>query len=78
MKLKPCPFCGGIGIIESTITYPPKRYFATCGDCGMEMDLCDRPSEAANGWNNRPTEQASRNLHHELRTRPPNEDDMIN
>ena len=58
-QLKPCPFCGKPGIIETDLSWNVPKYLALCSDydsgrCyGMQENWFDDMSEAIEAWNTR-------------------------
>ena len=56
MKLKPCPFCGGMAKIHNYRDYR-NYYTVECCDCGIFVsDNYSREEDAVKGWNIRPAE----------------------
>ena len=54
IKLKPCPFCGGIADVVRIEKWEKVIFFATCLYCGAEMPRNSRTViEAAEAWNRR-------------------------
>lgn len=54
IKLKPCPFCGGIADVVRKEKWEKVIFFATCLYCGAEMPRNSRTvAEAAEAWNRR-------------------------
>jgi len=55
-KLKPCPFCGGIGQLYEP-DYPPEigpRYAVVCTGCGMRTHtIFQQKARALRVWNTR-------------------------
>ncbi len=49
IKLKPCPFCGGVAKVE----YAGSRVYICCKPCGARTMLCDTVIWAAKCWNYR-------------------------
>lgn len=60
-ELKPCPFCGGMPTLESHLAdmEEPGWAFVHC-PCGGEAEMSDYESQAIEGWNTRPIEDALR------------------
>ena len=55
-ELKPCPFCGGAGMVYSIYARGKKVYKAMCGarvDCCCLLNDWDSPEEAVLVWNKR-------------------------
>ena len=58
-KLKPCPFCGGNGILQAIDFYPdysdPPIWWVACETCGAHTDEYegDTEAEAIAAWNTR-------------------------
>ena len=58
-KLKPCPFCGGEGIVQAIDFYPdysdPPIWWVACDICGAHTDEYegDTEAEAVKAWNTR-------------------------
>ena len=66
MKLKPCPFCGGMAILRSTYQYVRAntlalQYYVRCGNdtCELYVATCNRNTEeeAIEAWNRRVTDE---------------------
>ncbi len=49
IKLKPCPFCGGVAKVE----YAGNRVYICCKPCGSRTILCGTVIWAAKCWNYR-------------------------
>lgn len=59
--LKPCPFCNGVGDIESQPSYSQaantyERFRGWCDNCGFGLDWHSHESDAIAAWNHRPLE----------------------
>lgn len=62
-KLKPCPFCGGVGrTIEKMKIYDSRDertrrcttdFYVRCDRCGAEAEHFDNRNYAINAWNRR-------------------------
>jgi hypothetical protein len=52
--IKPCPFCGGIGILGGMMPW------VQCDDCDASGPSCADEAEATDEWNKRPEETALR------------------
>lgn len=50
-KLKPCPFCGGVGTLHSLDMC--ETLYAVCMKCGARTRLFDTGKEAIENWNRR-------------------------
>ena len=67
MEIKPCPFCGSMGILNERYKWestPTKEYYVSCGggnhNCPaycIEVIRYDTPEEAVNRWNTRYQEE---------------------
>lgn len=58
--LLPCPFCGGVGDIESQPSYSQAantydRYRGWCDQCGFGLDWHGHEADAIAAWNRRAT-----------------------
>lgn len=56
IELKPCPFCGGVAIIESTFIFNKTLYFPSCKEwkcLGNSVRSFKSPKAAAKAWNAR-------------------------
>ena len=51
-EIKPCPFCGGEVIYESTQQRHGIVYSLYCEECGVEIARLNKP-EAIEAWNRR-------------------------
>lgn len=49
----PCPFCGGVAMIEYD-TVSPFEYNVFCGDCGVMLGISEDKQVAISEWNTRP------------------------
>ena len=50
-ELKPCPFCGGEGLVEE---YGRKVFLAKCTNCGVKFpNIAKTKEEAIEHWNTR-------------------------
>ena len=49
-KLKPCPFCGHIGLLHETF---PEFFFARCSSCDAKTSVRKGKKEAIKLWNTR-------------------------
>lgn len=49
IKLKPCPFCGGMNLYYATGRF----YGVECADCGARLGGYNTEEEAAEAWNTR-------------------------
>lgn len=49
----PCPFCGGVAMIEYD-TVSPFEYNVFCGDCGVMLGISEDKQVAISKWNTRP------------------------
>lgn len=49
----PCPFCGGVAMIEYD-TVSPFEYNVLCGDCGVMLGISEDKQVAISEWNTRP------------------------
>lgn len=59
-ELLPCPFCGGVGDIESQPSYCQAantydRYRGWCDQCGFGLDWHGHETDAITAWNTRAT-----------------------
>lgn len=54
-QLKPCPFCGGEGVLVKDRTY---TYWIRCRKCGVRQPYTkyNAPYEAIEAWNRRVTD----------------------
>jgi Lar family restriction alleviation protein len=55
-KLKPCPFCGGDGVIKEcalSINADGILAWVSCKKCGASAGLQDTEKEAVSVWNDR-------------------------
>ena len=50
-KLKPCPFCGGEGVVYGFSDYDYRRVI--CKDCGGSTEYSDTREKAIEAWNRR-------------------------
>ena len=50
-ELKPCPFCGGKGVIIED--YPRTDYFVECDKCKTTSDTYQSKEEAIAAWSHR-------------------------
>jgi Lar family restriction alleviation protein len=50
-QLKPCPFCGGDGMLYDTSQFG--LFIAWCNNCGVDTDPYDTREEAIAAWNQR-------------------------
>lgn len=54
IELKPCPFCGGEGMIGAKYRYHYPTYFiVVCRKCGAMAHCGKTREEAAKKWNRR-------------------------
>ncbi len=54
-ELKPCPFCGGIGLImDAPLSETEMRYTVQCMDCDIETNRYFMANAIA-AWNRRQT-----------------------
>ena len=67
-EMKPCPFCGGKGLLSAYPYERPEMYMVECSNCecaiGKEYDNCAMPDfqygteeEAISCWNRRTNEE---------------------
>ena len=66
-ELKPCPFCGGVGDIESRPSYSQAAdtyfsYRGWCEQCGLGLAWHSYEAEAIAAWNTRPLAEAGDRL----------------
>ena len=59
-ELKSCPFCGGVGDLESQPSYSQaantyNRYRGWCDRCGFGLDWHSDEADAITAWNTRAT-----------------------
>lgn len=54
-ELKPCPFCGGNGIVIEGYprTYPRTNYYVACDKCKTTSDTYKDKEKAVAAWNRR-------------------------
>lgn len=58
IKLKKCPFCGGLAVIRKTISIK-KCYAITCQNCGADVFFYNKERDQemmADAWNRRTQE----------------------
>ena len=53
MELKPCPFCGGIGMFRLKNIVDDDSNWIYCIKCGIETKIFSTKEEAAEMWNRR-------------------------
>lgn len=57
IKIKPCPFCGGMNVYPAYANQPATHFYCKCIDCGAKGPkiernaVADEYSEAAEKWN---------------------------
>ena len=51
-ELKRCPFCGGEGVLQRTITFPV-AFFVYCRNCPIETPIFVDEDKAFEFWNTR-------------------------
>ena len=54
IKLKPCPFCGGVATtISDGVLSEDSLFWVRCCGCGAETSIFDSEKEAKEAWNRR-------------------------
>lgn len=56
--LKPCPFCGGVGYLDSIIDLETtaREYVIVCGACTAQARWATTKADAIDAWNMRAVE----------------------